>query len=392
MEKIPDDVTQRERFSQDVFLRLIQGLDTYLKTLETDVPTIPSTLRYALNALAFAAPRTMPKTLHRFIQSAQCPVSGWYPLSIPEAFNPAQPLLSEYNLSEEAQEFHLDLMERLQLSPTQKDIPQTALDNLPMRELRIRLKSEPDQQMAQQLYENVRLFLIQHSWTKLDQLRELPPEVFKEVRVFYDEMPEIPTPVLHVCKRCGLLVWRDGGWDGIKPHYCSDHAADSPNVNNVPNQWQLYRLKVGVHLQVFIPGRIELALFELAEEMQANYAEQFVHIERYPGIDSYDLRLTFRDEDIWAVDAKDQAYPKRLASKIQLPYSEGNLAYTHAFFVIPDERLEEDGYWEALDHAIGSRPKNLTVMAISGFKQRLQDKLNMLAKPPHAKKAAQTTH
>ncbi len=330
----------------------------------------------------------MPKTLYHFIQFAHSPVSEWYPLSIPDAFNPAQPLLYEHHLSEEAQEFHLDLMERLQFSPTQKDISQTALDNLPMRELRIRLKSEPDQQMAQQLYENVRLFLIQHSWADEGQFRALPLAVRKEVRVFYDEMPEIPTAGLRVCKRCGLLVWRDSRWEGVKPHYCSDHADDSPIIESVRNQRQLYRLKAGAHLRIFIPGRIELALFEFAEEMLANFAEQFVSVEWYPGIDSYDLRLTFRDEEVWAVDAKDQAYPKRLATQMRLPYSEGNLAYTHAYFVIPDERLEEGGYWEALDHAIGSRPKNLEVMALSDFKQRLQDKLKLLAKPARPKKGS----
>ena len=106
-------------------------------------------------------------------------------MSIPDAFNPARPLLDEHRLSVEAQEFQLDLMERLQLSSTQKDIPQTALDNLCMRDLRARLKSEPDQQMAQQLYEKVRFFLIQHSWAKLEQLRALPSVCFLKISFNY---------------------------------------------------------------------------------------------------------------------------------------------------------------------------------------------------------------
>ena len=387
MENTPHDL-QHEIFSQQIFLRLISGLNVYLKTLEMDTSNIPYSLRDALNALVFAAPRSIPTTLYHFIQLAHTPLSEWYPdtMLIPNGFDPTQPLLYQHRLSEEAQEFHLDLLERLQISSEDSDISQTALDNLPMHDLRMKLRTEPNQQMAQQLYEKVRLFLIQNSWAKQEQFRALSPNVQKEVRVFYEDMPDIPVDMLQVCQRCGLLVWRDGRWQGIKPHYCSDHAEDSAFIQSIRQQPQLYRLTEGAHLRTFIPGRIELALFEFTEEMQATYSDRLLNIEKYPGIDTYDLRLTFRGEEVWAVDAKDQAYPKRLAQQIRLPYGEGNLTYNHAFFVIPDKRLEEDGYWEALNYAIGSRPNNLEVMTLSGFKQRVQDKLNLLAKPTRPKK------
>jgi hypothetical protein len=367
--------------THDVFIRLIFGLHTYLQ----DTSIVPFNLRLGLNALAFESPETIPKTLYHFVRLAHTPVRDWYPLPIPDGFNPSQSLLYEHRLSEEAQDFHLDMMERLQLPPTlETDIPQSVLDNTKMLDLRQRLKAMPDAHEAQALYEQLRLFLITHSWTTPEQLKALSRDVFMEVKVFYVEMLE-PSG-LYECDRCGLLVWHDNRLEGIKPSYCSDHGSDSPHVKSIPNQLQLYRLREGIHLRTFIPGRIELALFDFVEKMETNYPDEFTAVERYPGIDTYDLRLVFRDGEVWAVDAKDQAYPKRLARQIQLPYGEGDLAYTRAFFVIPDARMEEDGYADELEHAIGSCPKNLEVIVLSIFMQRVEEKLKSLAKPTRFKK------
>ncbi|MDX1993582.1 MAG: hypothetical protein SF029_14435 [bacterium] len=387
MTDIPEVSVRPRRDDQKVFIQLIQGLHAYIKSLESDVPAVPHLMRHALNALAFAAPRTLPKTLHSFIQLAHHPLMEWYPLLVPDTFNPSQPLMYEGRLSEEVQEYEQALVEHLQAASIET-ISQTDLENLAIRELRLRLKSQPDQRAAQQLYEQVRGFLIKNSWTTQEHLRRLSNAIFQEVRAFYEEIPYIPGDVLRVCSRCGLLIWRDGKWHGIKPHYCSDHADDSPYAQTILNRRQLYRLSRGAHLRVFIPGRIELALFEFAEAMQEGYAEQLTGVEFYPGIDTYDLRLTFRDKEVWAVDAKDQAYPGRLASQIQLPYGEGSLAYNYAFFVIPDARLEEDGYWETLECAVGSRPNNLIVLSLSNFQQRLEGKLKMLAKPKRTRKTS----
>jgi len=382
------DLDEQARFALNVFSRLIQGLDVYLKALESDAPSVPSGLRYALNALAFAAPRRMPKTLHHFIQLAHKPLVEWYPMLIPETFDKTKALLYEHRLSDEAREYLLDFMDQLEISPSSAFIPQAALDNSFMRELRKRLRTEPNQQQAQELYENVRTFLVENSWVTSEELRRLDPSASKEIKVFYEEIPEFPSDVLRVCTRCGLLMWRDDGWQGIKPTYCSDHADDSPFIQDIlkPSYLILYRLNEGTHLRTFIPGRLELALFELAEEMRDEYSEQLLKLERYPGIDTYDLRLTFRDE-VWAVDAKDQAYPRRLAEQIQLPYNAGELAYNRAIFVIPDARLDEDGYWDALNRAIGSHPRNLEVMTFSDFRDQLEAKLKQLAKPVRRKKS-----
>jgi hypothetical protein len=148
------------------------------------------------------------------------------------------------------------------------------------------------------------------------------------------------------------------------------------------------RLKEGIHLRTFLPGQLERALFTFAERLRDTYPDHLLEVERYPGLDTYDLRLTFRDDEAWAVDAKDQSYPRRLAAQIQPLYSEGNLFHTHAFYVIPDERKADLDYWGHLEHAVGVLPDNLFIMSVSEFQQQVEEKLKSLSIPPKRAKRA----
>lgn len=371
------------KVGSDVFVYLIFGLHQYLKP-ETNRLQVPNGLRYALNELSFAMPETMPKTLYRFVRLAHTPVSDWYPLVVPETFNRAQPLLYDNNLSGESQEYHLELSERMEISPDRDGFFQSALDNLQMQIFRERLRQEANRIAAQALYENVRLFLITNSWTTLDELRSKSSRVREAIRPFYDAVESHPQKTLRICDRCGLLRWHDGYWVGVKPSYCSDHADDSPLIHDLPMPRQFLCQKEGIHLCVFIPGRIELALFEFADEMREKYPDELVSTECYPGIDAYDLSLTFRDNNIWAVDAKDQAYPYRLAQQINPPYGEGNLAFTRCFFVLPDERYAEDGYMDDLNRTLSQRnvilSDKLGISSLSAFRTQVEKKLKLLAK------------
>jgi hypothetical protein len=57
-------------------------------------------------------------------------------------------------------------------------------------------------------------------------------------------------------------------------------------------------------------------------------------VELWPNVDAYDLRLTFPDRQVWAVDVKDWASPYRLAEQVS-PFRT-NPPWDHAFFVFPD--------------------------------------------------------
>jgi hypothetical protein len=179
---------------------------------------------------------------------------------------------------------------------------------------------------------------------------------------------------------------RNGRWQGIKPSFCSDHGSGSPYIHTIRTTGDLLRLKGGIHLRTFLPGRLELALFECAEKAQTKYPDQLLSVERYPGLDTYDLRLTF-DDEAWAVDAKDHAKPERLTSHIHPFYNEGDLWHTHAFYVIPDARMEDTNYREQLEQrTMDVLSPYLHIASLSAFQQHLEEKLKTLANPPRQKK------
>lgn len=364
----------------DRFIYLIFGLQAHTNT---ESPEISNSLRRAFNELAFEMRGDFPKTLHSFIRLCHEPIATWYP-NPPQNFNATFALLDNGKLSDEAQEFCFEISEQIQLPLSmQQDIPQTTLDNLKIIHLRQRLKNHPDRQAAQNLYVRVRSFLIEHSWASPEQLRA-QPDMLAELSEFYDSIDELDD--LMECNRCGLLEWNAGSWHGIKPNYCSDHGNGSPHMRIVKNTGRLRRLKRGIHLRTFLPGRIELALFELATNLQDEYPEHLMATEPYPGFDTYDLRLTFSDSEVWALDAKDQAQPDKLAKQIQPLYGEGSLSYDHAFYVIPDRRMNEWGYRDTLESVVCSHPANLHITSFSEFQQRMEEKLKALAKPPRSKK------
>jgi hypothetical protein len=370
--------------NDDAFIHLVFGLQAYF---DNQVTIVPSSLRHTLNLLAFAMPNNFPKTLQGFLDLCRQPVSSWFPYNH-HNFNSSWPILYEGNLSEEAQEYYFGVTEQMQYpSHLRPELTRTALDNLKIVELRNRLKNEPDRVAAQDLYVWVRSFLIEQSWRSLDQLRAQSPSLFQELSVFYEEIPVLPLKELMVCERCGLLEWRADQWQGVKPRYCSDHGSGSPYIQPIRNSRQLYRLKRGIHLRTFLPGQIELALFTFSENLQSEYPNHLRSVERYPGLDTYDLRLTFSDGEIWAVDAKDQAQPERLALDIRLPYGEGDLAYTHAFYVLPDSRLDEWGYRDTLKQVVDSHSSNLYIASLTEFQQRTEKKLQSLINPSGRKKS-----
>lgn len=367
--------------STSTFVQLLFGLNAYLQNEKI----VPNSLRQALNTLIFKQSDSFPKTLYQFIKLCHQPVSDWYPPPIPDGFNPSQPLLYDRCLSEEAQEFYLTLTEHLELpSFALADIPQAALDNLKMIELRQRLQNKSEVAEAQELYVRVRSFLIEHSWTTRDQLRAESRDVLQALREFYEDMPLLDEIV--ECDRCGLLEWRNGRWQGVKPGFCSDHGNGSPHVHSIRKTDDLRRLKRGIHLRTFLPGRLELALFTIAENAQAEHPDQLLSVERYPGLDTYDLRLSFVDE-AWAVDAKDHAQPERLAPHIHPLYCEGNLSHTHAFYAIPDARMEDTNYREQLEQrTAGIDLMRLHIVSLSEFQQHIAEKLKTLANPRRRKK------
>ncbi|MBN8595237.1 MAG: hypothetical protein J0M33_26025 [Anaerolineae bacterium] len=357
------------------FIYLVTGLHGYLANREV----VPANLRRALNVIALQQRTSFPKTLDAFIRECHRPLEEWYPLKeVPATFSTSQPILVENRLGAEAEAFCMEISEQLDLRSFAVDIPQAALDNLAMVDLLSRLRQQRDVS-AQQLYVDVRSCLIEQSYFTRRDFRQLRLEVQQEVKNFIEEL-QLSADTLPICDRCGLLEWRDNEWHGIKPEYCSDHAENSGRIRWIVNDSEVLRLKRGIHLRTFLPGRAELELFTFAEGMCDQFPEHLLKVERYPGFDSYDLRLTFADT-IWAVDIKDHASPDSFIKQVKLLYNQGDLAHDQAFYVIPDGRMEDSYYESVVEKKLKQLPRNLHINSVSVFQQAVQSHIKKLTQP-----------
>jgi len=91
-------------------------------------------------------------------------------------------------------------------------------------------------------------------------------------------------------------------------------------------------LKRGLRRFIAAPGRAELRLAERLQKLG-------LQVELWPAFDNYDLRLTFSNDEAWAVDVKDWANPFLLARQVK-PFP-ATPPWTRAYFVFPNERQQQ---------------------------------------------------
>lgn len=134
------------------------------------------------------------------------------------------------------------------------------------------------------------------------------------------------------CPHCdGLLQPGEaGGWH-CESERCRRKPAKPPQ-RYIPAHEDVLWLKRGLRRFVAAPGKAELRLAERLSDLG-------LEVELWPHFDRYDLRVSFPDGEVWAIDVKDWANPFLLARQVTPVPSEPpwNLAY----FVFPDERVQE---------------------------------------------------
>lgn len=80
------------------------------------------------------------------------------------------------------------------------------------------------------------------------------------------------------------------------------------------------------------PAVTELRLAEVLRDMG-------LQVELWPQFDAYDIRITFPDQHVWAIDVKDWSSPELLARSVKsIPTYP---PWSRAFYVFPDERRRE---------------------------------------------------
>ncbi|AXG81278.1 pPIWI_RE_Y domain-containing protein [Streptomyces paludis] len=161
------------------------------------------------------------------------------------------------------------------------------------------------------------------------------------------------------CARCRTLLTplADGGW-WCERDQCRYYGVPVPGRPlPVDEAGEVRQLRRPLRQFVTGPGRAETDLERTLRRMD-------VTVEMWPGYDAYDLRITFPDGHVWAVDVKDWAHPGLLGSKAEAvrpdPY------YDEACWVVPRFRVEVRGdYLAAYERERGDRAAGLRLMTDS---------------------------
>lgn len=93
-----------------------------------------------------------------------------------------------------------------------------------------------------------------------------------------------------------------------------------------------HRLTHGADLYIRQPGQLELQIAAHAQELE-------LAAELWPHKDRYDIKVSFCDGEIWAIDAKTNRDPRVLASALEdeRPFEEGGTA--RQLYVVPEQRV-----------------------------------------------------
>lgn len=137
----------------------------------------------------------------------------------------------------------------------------------------------------------------------------------------------------YACRYCYALTAVDG-----------EHAIANPNCNRCPSgrrlkkkvklKEEILKLKRGIERFWFYPGRAEIRLYNKLTALG-------LQVELYPACDRYDLRVTFPDDKVWALDLKDYSNPYLLVKRLGDEPIPSAPFWDEAYIVIPSERKKE---------------------------------------------------
>ena len=193
---------------------------------------------------------------------------------------------------------------------------------------------------AQKSYTEFRKLLISSpvlTLQELQQKRSCPDLVLlaDHLREAYLEAPYscLVDDHFYCCAACGNLLLRmTTGLLTCENERCRQ-VQTSVAERSYGVEEGIFWLRRGLRRFVAAPGKCEMDLYdELITEGE-------LVVELWPMFDAYDLRLTFPDRDVWAIDVKDWANPFLLARRVDpIPT---NPAWTWAYFVFPDDRRSQ---------------------------------------------------
>ncbi len=349
--------------SELLFSLFLVGLEKYVKA-STPYP-FPAELQHAMNGLAARMGHDYPKTCHDFLALMSKPLQDWW---VPygggqiEGFDSRFALLyrdETYGdeLSDPAVDFLIEgdlrgvnIAELLILQDNR--IMRRFVEH--MREAYQTTDNDDEAAQIEHEYAAVRAFVAENAFVyPKDIRRHVSYHLQETVLEMYIPVAQQSSRLLFEdsywhCRECGMVhVDHQKRRQGLKPDVCTVRCPGQAGWDKVPADPNLLILRPGIQRRTLIPGRVEMELFHyLADEIRPQ-KPQLVEVRLYPGVDRYDLRLQFSDDQVWAVDVKDYHLPTELGVHIARspkPYDmDSRLRWDRAFYVIPDER-EKGGY------------------------------------------------
>lgn len=158
------------------------------------------------------------------------------------------------------------------------------------------------------------------------------------------------------CARCLTLLTplADGGW-WCEREQCRHLGPPPPGPALRPAECgEVRHLERPLRQFVTGPGRAEVALERELRKLGTT-------VEMWPGYDAYDLRVTFPDGHVWAVDVKDWAHPGLLGRGAEAVRPDP--PYDEACWVVPAFRLEtRRDYLETYARERGERAGGLRLL------------------------------
>lgn len=160
----------------------------------------------------------------------------------------------------------------------------------------------------------------------LAPLLELLGVVYQSVPASYSRKGGYAT-----CARCRTLLTpvEDDAWWCERDHCRRQGTPRAGRLLNAEEAVGLVHLDRPLRQFVTWPGQAEVA-------MENDLTALGLHVEMWPGFDAYDLRVTFPDGHVWALDVKDWAHPGLLGRSAMRIRAEP--PYDEAFWVVPWHR------------------------------------------------------
>lgn len=190
--------------------------------------------------------------------------------------------------------------------------------------------------LNQDEYVKLRKFLIEHPIISLKQLRTLKREYLQNsaaLQTIENSYEEILNDCF-VCPKCGWTLQKEKIGMRCQSRTCSEAIYVPGELEPIPSNGDMLRLKRGVMKYIAVPGKLELEIYAYCEKHR-------IQSILWPQMDRYDLEITFPDGTVWAIDAKAVKEPYFLKASVAQDggFPSGN--YDRGFYVIPDEYAAE---------------------------------------------------